>query len=193
MLIVGLTGSIGMGKTTTAGMFLDAGVPVHDSDKAVHELYESAAVGPIAAVFPETVENGRINRVALGKRVLGDAQALRRLEGIVHPLVSTSRQSFLDRLRGTGCPICILDIPLLFETGANLDVDVTLVVTATAAVQKQRVMARPGMTEERFNAIVSRQMPDSDKRRNAHFVIDTSWGLNAARRQVSCLLRALSR
>jgi dephospho-CoA kinase len=182
-----------MGKTTTAGMFLDAGVPVHDSDKAVHELYESAAVAPIAAVFPEAVEQGKINRTALGKRVLGDALALRRLEEIVHPLVSGSRRSFLDRLRSSGCPICVVDIPLLFETGANLDVDVALVVTAAASVQKHRVMARPGMTEDRFNAIVSRQMPDSDKRRKAHFVIDTSWGLNAARSQVACLLRALSR
>lgn len=182
-----------MGKTTTAGMFREAGYPVHDSDGVVHELYASSAVRSIEAAFPGVVEHGLINRAVLGQRVLGDVRALKRLEEIVHPLVSQHRDAFLRRARENGYFLCVVDIPLLFETGANRGVDLNLVVTATSAVQKTRVMARPGMTVDKFHTILSRQMPDSEKRRKAHWIIDTSFGLSSARRQVSGLLRALSR
>jgi len=193
VLIIGLTGSIGMGKSTTAGMFREMGVPVHDSDSAVHELYASTAVAPIATLFPDVVEDGVVNRDALGKRVLGSASALKKLEQIVHPLVSGHRQKFLTNAQAAGRPVCLLDIPLLFETGAQQSVDVVLVVSATAPVQKARVLARPGMTVEKFHAILSVQTPDMEKRRKAHWVIDTAFGIDSARRQVAGMLRTLSR
>ena len=193
MLIVGLTGSIGMGKTTTAGMFRTEGVPVHDSDAAVHELYESSAVASISEIFPEVIENGSVSRSALATRVLGDPDALKQLENIVHPLISEHRRTFLERARRNGHELCILDIPLLFETGADKSVDLKLVVTATAAVQKRRVLARGGMTEEKFHAILARQTPDAEKRIKAHNIIETSFGLDYSRRQVLALLRAVSR
>lgn len=192
-MIVGLTGSIGMGKSTTAEMFREFGIPVHDSDSAVHELYAASAVAPISAAFPGVVEDDVINRAALGQRVFADDRALKRLEEIVHPLVSHHRDVFLSHAREKGYMLCVVDVPLLFETGANLGVDLSLVITASSSVQKERVMARPGMTTARFHAILSRQMPDSEKRRKAHWIIDTSFGLDAARRQVSGLLRAVSR
>jgi dephospho-CoA kinase len=193
LLIVGLTGSIGMGKTTTAGMFRAAGAPVHDSDAAVHQLYASSAAALIGEVFPGVVEDGRVNRAALAEKVLGNAQALKQLENIVHPLVSKDRQAFLEKARRNRHPVCILDIPLLFETRAELSVDLTLVVTASASVQKSRVMARAGMTEEKFHAILARQVPDAEKCMKAHGIIDTTLGLDSAQRQVLALLRALSR
>lgn len=193
MLIIGLTGSIGMGKSTTAEMFRLEGIPVHDFDRAVHELYASSAVAPINAAFPGVVDDAGVNRAALAKVVLSNSQALRRLEEIVHPLVVDHRDGFLERARERGFPICVLDVPLLFETGVDRVVDLVVVVTADAAVQKHRVMARPGMTEDKFEAILSRQMADAEKRRRAHCIIDTSFGLEHARRQVVALLRALSR
>lgn len=192
-MIVGLTGSIGMGKTTTASMFRHAGVPVHDSDNAVHELYAAGAAGLIEEAFPGVSSNGIVDRAALGKRVLGDSAALKQLEQIVHPLVHHHRESFLQRARGHGFSLCVVDIPLLFESGADHSVDIILVVTASSAVQKQRVMGRPGMTEEKFQAILSRQIPDSQKRRKAHWIIDTSFGLTHAFRQTSAFLRSASR
>lgn len=193
MLVVGLTGSIGMGKTTTAEMFRRAGAPVHDSDAAVHELYATSAVAPIATEFPGAIVNNVVDRQILAKAVLSDPAALRRLEGIVHPLVSMHRETFLQNARNAGCQFAIADIPLLFETGADRLVDIIVVVTASSSVQKERVMARPGMTNEKFHAILSRQTPDSEKRRKAHWLIDTSFGYEAAQRQVAGLMRALSR
>ena len=193
LLTVGLTGSIGMGKTTTAGMFREQGVPVHDSDAAVHELYASAAVADISAAFPGVVRNGAVDRNLLAAKVLGDRVAIQLLQDIVHPLVSTHRNAFLQSVRGKGFTICVVDIPLLFETGADECVDIIVVVTASADVQKQRVMARPGMTENKFEAIIVNQTPDLDKRCRAHWIIDTTDGLSSARRQVANVLRALHR
>ena len=193
MLIVGLTGSIGMGKSTTSEMFRLEGIPVHDSDKAVHELYASTAIEPIRKAFPGIVDAGGVNRAALAKVVLSDPEALKRLEAIVHPLVARRREAFIEKARQRGTPICVLDVPLLFEIGMDRLVDIVVVVTADQAVQKQRVLARPGMTAEKFGAILSRQMPDSEKRRRSHCIIDTSFGIQAARRQVVSLLQALAR
>ena len=193
MLIVGLTGSIGMGKTTTCEMFRQAGVAVHDSDLAVHELYASSAVDPISQAFPGVVREGVVDRNALAAKVLGNESALHLLQNIVHPLVQAHREAFIAQVRRRGKPLCVVDIPLLFETKADRATDVTIVVTAPAHVQKLRVMSRPGMTETKFHAILSKQMPDAQKRLRAHWIIDTSLGLQPANRQVSGVLRALIR
>ncbi len=193
MLIVGLTGSIGMGKTTTSEMFRRAGVAVHDSDLTVHELYASTAVQPISEAFPGVVEQGVVNRNALASRVLDNETALHRLQAIVHPLVKAHRDAFIKQSRSRGAALCVVDIPLLFETKADRATDVAIVVTAPSDVQKQRVMARPGMTEAKFQAILSKQMPDAQKRLRAHWIIDTSMGLESANRQVLGILRALIR
>ncbi|TBW35796.1 dephospho-CoA kinase [Siculibacillus lacustris] len=190
MIVLGLTGSIGMGKTTTAGFLRAEGVPVHDADAAVHALYRGAAVAPIEAAFPGTTRTGVVDRAALAARVLGDAAAVARLEGIVHPLVRTAEDAFRAAARRAGCRIVALDVPLLLEIGGAARVDVVLTVTARPEIQRARVLARPGMTEERFAQILARQMPDAEKRRRAHGVIDTSDGLEAARRQVAGWLRA---
>ncbi|MDB5641804.1 MAG: dephospho-CoA kinase [Hyphomicrobiales bacterium] len=192
MLIVGLTGSIGMGKSTTAQIFRDLGAPVHDSDAAVHEIYRTTAREPVRALFPGAVDGDGVNRAKLASIVLADTSALKRLEGMVHPLVAEHRRQFIQACAKTGASLVVCDIPLLFETGADSHVDLTIVVTASAAVQKARVMARPGMTAERFSAIMDKQMPDAEKRRRGHVVIDTGRGIPAARRQVEDLLRALS-
>lgn len=193
MIVLGLTGSIGMGKSTTAGMFEEAGIPVHDSDAAVHRLFEGAAVEPVEAAFPGVAVEGHIDRERLGKAVLGDPEALRRLEAIVHPLVRAEADAFLARHRAAGAPLVVLDIPLLFETGGESRVDRILVVTAPADVQRARVLARPGMNEAKFDAILARQTPDEEKRRRADFVIDTSRGLEAAREDVERVIAALTR
>jgi dephospho-CoA kinase len=190
MVILGLTGSIGMGKTTTAAMFREAGVPVHDSDATVHRLYSGAAAPLIEAAFPGVTDSGTVNRILLGKRVLGDTQAMKRLEAIVHPLVRTEEQAFLKTAAASRAALAVIDIPLLFETKAENRVDVIAVVTAPAEVQRQRVLSRPGMTEERLQQILARQMPDAEKRRRAHFVVDTSLGLASAQAQVRGILRA---
>lgn len=192
MIVLGLTGSIGMGKSTTAAMFRDAGVPVHDSDAVVHALYRGAAVGPVEAAFPGVTREGAIDRALLSQRVLGDGAAMARLEAIVHPLVAQAREAFLDEARRAGARVAVLDVPLLFETGGDALVDAVVVVTADASVQKARVLARPGMTEERFAAILARQTPDSEKRRRADHLIDTGHGLEAARRRVAEVLRAVA-
>lgn len=192
MLILGLTGSIGMGKSTTANFFRAEGVPVHDADAAVHALYRGAAVPLIAEAFPGTVTDGVVDRALLGARVLGDAAAMARLETIVHPLVGRVRDSFLAQARAAAAPVVVLDIPLLFETGGERAVDLVALVSAAEAVQKARVCARPGMTEEKFAAILAKQMPDSEKRRRAHAIIDTGLGYTAAQRQVRALLRAVA-
>lgn len=192
MIRLGLTGSIGMGKSATAQMFRDAGVPVHDSDAEVHRLYAGAAVPLIEAAFPGVVKDGVVDRTALGARVLNDSDAMKRLESIVHPLVRQATADFLAKAEKAGHPLIVFDVPLLFEVGRHHDCDAVLVVSADPAVQRARVLARPGMTEEKFQAILARQIPDSDKRRRAHFVIDTGHGFEAARRAVAGVIRTLA-
>ncbi|MEM8811824.1 MAG: dephospho-CoA kinase [Pseudomonadota bacterium] len=192
MLVIGLTGSIGMGKSTTASMFAGRGVPVHDADAAVHDLYRGEAVPLIQAAFPGTVRNGSVDRSILAGRVVGDRDAFARLESIVHPLVRKRDERFRDEARSAGRRVCVVDIPMLFETGGDKRVDVCLVVTAKASVQRERVLARPDMTEERFEAILAKQMPDAEKRRRAHFLVDTGSGFQSAERQVDAILRAVA-
>ncbi|PHP68618.1 dephospho-CoA kinase [Zhengella mangrovi] len=192
MRIVGLTGSIGMGKSTTAAMFADAGIPVHDADATVHRLYAGRAAPLVEAAFPGTVVDGAVDRNRLSAAVVGKADAMKRLEAIVHPLVREEEQAFLESARSAGAPFGILDIPLLFETGGDRRVDAIIVVSADAALQRERVLARPGMTEEKFEAILARQVPDAEKRARADFVIDTGHGLDHARAQVADVIAALS-
>ncbi|AMJ62166.1 dephospho-CoA kinase [Bosea sp. PAMC 26642] len=190
--LLGLTGSIGMGKSTTSAMFRACGVPLHDADAAVHGLYRGRAVAPIAAVFPGVVRDGAIDRATLSAAVLGKPEALHALEAIIHPLVREEEQTFLADCRLAGAALAVLDVPLLLETGGETRCDAVLVVTAPAAVQRERVLARPEMTVEKFEAILARQMPDAEKRRRAHFLVDSGGGLMAARRQVGSILSALA-
>ncbi len=192
MIVLGLTGSIGMGKSTTAAMFRELGVPVHDSDAAVHALYAGRAAPLVEAAFPGVVRDGAVDRAALSARVIGHPDEMKRLEAIVHPLVRAEEMIFRTRAATARAPVAVLDIPLLFETGGERRVDAVVVVTAPPDVQRARVLARPGMTEERFAAILARQTPDAEKRRRAHFVVDTSQGLASAKRQVADILRALA-
>ncbi len=178
-----------MGKSTTAGLFREAGVPVHDADATVHALYSGEAAPLIEARFPGTTDQGVVNREKLSKAVLGNPQALKGLETLVHPLVQAKEKTFLAEARRSGAPLVVLDIPLLFETGAEGRVDLVLVVSAPFAVQKARVMARPGMTEDKFAAIVARQVPDAEKRRQSDMIIDTSLGIDAARADVLEFIR----
>ena len=190
--VLGLTGSIGMGKSTTAQLFVQRGVPLHDADAAVHSLHRGRAAAPIEAAFPGTVIDGEVDRVKLSAAVLGKPQALRRLEAIIHPLVREEEEAFLARCRREGADLAIIDVPLLLETGGEARCDAVLVVTAPVEVQRQRVLARPGMTAEKLDAILTRQIPDAEKRRRAHFLVDTSRGLMAAERQVGSILMALA-
>jgi dephospho-CoA kinase len=192
MFVLGLTGSIGMGKSTTARFFAEAGVPVHDADAAVHRLYEGAAVQPIEAAFPGTTENGKVDRDKLGRRVLGDDAALAQLEAIVHPLVRAAETTFLAGAEATGAEVAVLDIPLLLETGSDARVDAVVVVSAPADIQRARAFERPGMTADKLQAILTKQMPDDEKRRRADFVVDTSKGFDSARTQVHAILRAVA-
>ena len=192
MFVLGLTGSIGMGKSTTAAMFRAEGIVVHDSDAVVHALYTGAAAAAIEAAFPGTVRDGVVDRGLLGAKVLDDPAALARLEAIVHPLVAESRAAFLTEAAKRGEQIVVLDIPLLFETGLDRDVDAVVLVTAPETVQKERVSKRPGMTPEHLAVILERQMRDAEKRARAHFIIDTSGDLAATGRQVRGILRALA-
>jgi dephospho-CoA kinase len=193
MLILGLTGSIGMGKSTTSAIFQAEGVPVYDSDAAVHALYAAggAAVGPVEEAFPGVVVKGAIARAKLSAAVVGNSEALTMLEAIVHPLVGAHRIGFFETATAEGHEIVVLDIPLLFETGGEKKVDKVVVVSAPADVQRTRVLARPEMTPEKFEAILARQTPDAEKRARADFVIDTSQGLDHARDQVRDLLTLL--
>jgi dephospho-CoA kinase len=192
MFILGLTGSLGMGKSTTAGFFAEAGVPVHDADAVVHRLYESEAVPAIEAAFPGTTTAGKVDRIKLAARVLDDPAALQRLEAIVHPLVRAAETRFLAEARKRGAPVVVLDIPLLFETASHRRVDAIVVVSAPGEIQRQRVLARPGMTADKLDALLARQMADSEKRGRADFVVDTSRGFDAARMQVQEILRAVA-
>jgi dephospho-CoA kinase len=189
--VLGLTGSIGMGKSATAAIFRALGVPVHDSDATVHELYSGPAAPLIEAAFPGTVKNGTVDRAALSAKVIGDDAAMRRLEAIVHPLVRASRLAFVEAAKARGEKLVVVDIPLLFETGAEAETDAVLLVTAPETVQKQRIAARLGMTPEKLATILEKQMPDSEKRRRADFILDTSLGHDDAERQVRPLIEKL--
>lgn len=193
MIVVGLTGSIGMGKSTTAAMFRAAGIPVYDADAAVHDLYAKggAAVGPVGEAFPGVVRDGAVDRELLRQRVLGQPEALKRLNAVVHPLVGRDRVGFFQAAEAAGADMVVLDIPLLFETGGHANVDAVVVASAPADVQRERVLARPGMTAERLDAILAQQTADAEKRARAHFVVDTSQGLEPARRQVAEIIAAL--
>lgn len=192
MFVLGLTGSVAMGKSTTARFFAEEGVPVHDADAVVHRLYEGEAVALIEAAFPGTTTDGKVDRVRLGSRVMNDLAALRQLEAIVHPLVQDAERHFLAEAEAKGAPVVLLDIPLLFETGANQRVDAVVVATASAEVQRARVLERPGMTEQKLAAMLARQLPDSEKRRRADFIVDTSRGFDDARTQVREILRKVA-
>lgn len=193
MIVLGLTGSIGLGKSTTAQMFRDAGAPVWDADAAVHALYGpgGAALGAMAAAFPGVVRPYGVDRALLGERLHGDPEALRKLEEIVHPLLLGDREAFLGWARQAGHEVAVIDVPLLLETGLDLTVDAVVVVSAPEAVQRERVMARNGMTAERLDTLLARQMPDAEKRARADFVIDTARGMDAAREQVAAVLTAV--
>ena len=193
MFILGLTGSVGMGKSTAAQFFREEGVPVHDADAAVHRLYEGEAVAPIETAFPGTTENGKVDRLKLASRVLGDPAALLRLEEIVHPLVRKEEERFLAEAEKEGAAIAVFDIPLLFETGGETRCNAVVVVTAPPDVQRARVMARPGMTMEKFEAVLAKQMPDAEKRARADFVVDSGQGFDAARQQVREILAQIAK
>ena len=188
-----LTGSLGMGKSRTATFFAEAGVPVHDSDAVVHALYEGQAVAAIERAFPGTTASGRVDRAELAKQVLGDNAALARLEAIVHPLVSAAREKFLADAQARGVPVVVLDVPLLFETGAQHGCDAVVVVSAPPELQRRRALQRPGMTEEKFAAFVAKQMPDTEKRRRADFIVDSSQTFEHARAQVHEILRVVAK
>jgi len=192
MFVIGLTGSIAMGKTTTARLFADEGVPVHDADAAVHKLYAGEAAGLIEVAFPGSTRNGTVDRIQLGKQVTGDPTALRRLEEIVHPLVRNAERKFLRDAEIAGAPIVVLDVPLLFETGGDGRVDATVVVSAPAEMQRERVLER-GVSLERLEALLGRQMPDAEKRRRADFVVDSGQGVEHARAQVRQILAAVAK
>jgi len=193
MFILGLTGSVGMGKSATAKMFGDEGVPVSDADAVVHRLYENEAVAPIEAAFPGTTAGGKVDRVKLGARVIGNAEAMRRLEAIVHPLVAKARDAFLAAAERGGAAVAVLDVPLLYETGGEKLCDAVVVVSAPPELQRERVLTRPGMTETTFAAILAKQMPDAEKRARADFVVDTSRGFDAARAQVRDILAKVAK
>lgn len=191
--VLGLTGSLGMGKTTAARFFAEAGVPVHDSDAVVHALYEGKAVPAIEQAFPGSTTGGKVDRAKLAAVVLNDPAALARLEAIVHPLVSESTDEFLADAKAKGVPVVVLDVPLLFEVGTNRRCDAVVVVSAPPEVQRQRVLERPGMTEEKLTAILANQLPDAEKRRRADFIVDSSKDFDHARAQVRDILSAVAK
>jgi dephospho-CoA kinase len=188
MIILGLTGSIGMGKSTTAKLFAEAGVPVYDADAAVHGLYEGEAAPAIEAAFPGTIVDGKVDRARLSAQVVHDPAAMKRLETIVHPMLGASRQKFLDDAERSGAPVAVVDVPLLYETGGEKRVDAVVVVTTTPEVQRQRILARDNMTGDKLDAILARQLPDAEKRQRADFVVDTSHGLGPVRVRIRDIL-----
>ena len=188
MFVLGLTGSLGMGKSTTAKFFAEEGIPVHDADATVHRLYEGEAVAAIEAAFPGTTVNGRVDRTRLAKCAIDDPVAMRRLEAIVHPMVQAAEERFLAEAEQNHAAVVVLDIPLLFETSGEKRCDAVVVASAPADVQRVRILERPDMTEQKFAAILARQMPDAEKRRRADFVVDTSMGFDQARAQVRDIL-----
>jgi len=188
MIILGLTGSIGMGKSTTAKLFEEAGVPVYDADEAVHKIYEGEAAPAIEAAFPGTTVNGKVDRNKLSAKVVHDPAAMKRLEQIVHPMLGASRQKFLHDAEQSGAPVAVVDVPLLFETGGEKRVDAVVVVTTTPEIQHQRILSRDNMTGEKLDAILARQLPDAEKRKRADFVVDTSGGLDPVRARIRDIL-----
>lgn len=193
MKIIGLTGSIGMGKSTTAAMFRDAGIPVYDADAAVHAAYDvgGVAVGPVGEAFPGTVRDGRVDREALRNAVLGKPEAMAKLNSIVHPLIGASRAKAFAAATAAAADMIILDVPLIYETGGEKNMDAVIVVSAPAEMQRDRVLAREGMSPERLDAILAQQLPDAEKRRRADYVIDTGQGLEVAREQVRAVIAQL--
>jgi dephospho-CoA kinase len=194
MIVLGLTGSIGMGKSTTATLFREAGAPVHDADAAVARLYAEGGDGveAVGRAFPMALVNGAIDRERLSATVLGNPDSLKRLEAIVHPMVKQDRALFLEKARASGAPIAVLEIQLLFEVGAEDEVDAVVVASAPPLLQRERTLLRPGMNAEKFERILARQMPDVEKRLRADFVIDTAHGVHSARDQVRRVLETVS-
>lgn len=188
MRILGLTGSIGMGKSTTAKLFMEAGVPVYDADAAVHKIYEGEAAPAIEAAFPGATVGGKVDRAKLSAKVVHDQAAIKQLEQIVHPMLGASRKKFLDDAEASGAPVVVMDIPLLFETGGEKRVDAVVVVSTDAATQRERILARGTMTSEALNGILARQLPDAEKRKRADFVVDTSHGLDPVRAAIRDIL-----
>jgi dephospho-CoA kinase len=188
MIILGLTGSIGMGKSTTSKLFEEAGVPVYDADASVHRLYEGEAAPAIEAAFPGTTVDGKVDRNRLSAKVVHDPAAMKQLEQIVHPMLGASRQKFFDQAERSGFPVVVVDVPLLFETGGEKRVDAVVVVTTSPEVQRARILARENMSNEKLDAILARQLPDAEKRKRADFVVDTSHGLDPVRLQIRDIL-----
>jgi len=193
MRILGLTGSIGMGKSTTAKLFAEAGVPVYDADATVHKVYEGEAAPAVEAAFPGTTVNGKVDRQKLSARVVHDPAAIRQLEAIVHPMLRSYHQKFLEQAEASGAPVAVMDVPLLFETGGDKRVDAVVVVTTSPELQRERILARGTMTGEALDAILARQMPDSEKRKRADFVVDTSHGLDPVRAQIRDILEQVAK
>ena len=189
MFVLGLTGSLAMGKSATAKMFVEEGVPVHDADAVVHKLYEGEATAAIEEAFPGTTTNGKVDRDKLAQRVLGDVAAIKKLEAIVHPMVHAASAKFLAEAEQRGAAVAVLDVPLLFETGGDKRCDAVVVVSAPAEMQRERAFRRPGMTDDKLAAILAKQMPDEEKRRRADFVVDTSQGFDYARAQVRDIVK----
>lgn len=188
MLLLGLTGSIGMGKSTTAKLFEEAGAPVYDADATVHKIYEGEAVPAVEAAFPGSTANGKVDRQKLSAMVVNNPEAMKRLETIVHPMLRSHQQKFLSDVEKAGAPVAVLDVPLLFETGGEKRVDAVVVVTTTPEVQRERILARENMTPEKLDAILARQLPDAEKRKRADFVVDTSYGLDPVRLRIREIL-----
>jgi dephospho-CoA kinase len=188
MRVLGLTGSIGMGKSTTAKLFAEAGVPVYDADATVHQIYEGEAAAAIEAAFPGTTTDGKVDRAKLSARVVHDSAALKRLEQIVHPMLRAYHQNFLDDAEKSGAPVAVVDVPLLFETGGEKRVDAVVVVTTSPQIQRERILARGTMSHEALDAILARQMPDVEKRKRADFLVDTSHGLDPVRARIRDIL-----
>jgi dephospho-CoA kinase len=188
MLILGLTGSIGMGKSTTAKLFAEAGVPVYDADATVHKVYQGEAAPAIEAEFPGTTVDGKVDRARLSAKVVHDPAAIKRLEEIVHPMLRAYHQKFLHDAERSGAPVAVVDVPLLFETGGDKRVDAVVVVTTSPEIQRERILSRGTMTEEALDALLARQMPDAEERRRADFVVDTSHGLDPVRAQIRDIL-----
>lgn len=188
MLILGLTGSIGMGKSTTAKLFVEAGVPVYDADATVHKIYEGEAAPAIEAAFPGTTVDGKVDRTLLSAKVVHDAEAMKRLERIVHPMLRAYHAQFLHDAETSGAPVAVVDVPLLYETGGETRVDAVVVVTTDVATQRARILARDNMTPDKLDAILARQLPDAEKRKRADFVVDTSHGLLPVREAIKDIL-----
>ncbi len=193
MIILGLTGSIGMGKSTTAKLFAEASVPVYDADATVHRLYEGEAAPAIEAAFPGTTVDGKVDRTRLSARVVHDPAAMKQLEQIVHPMLGASRQRFLAEAERSGASVAVVDVPLLFETGGEKRVDAVVVVTTSPEIQREQILARDNMTSEKLDAILARQLPDAEKRKRADFVVDTSHGLDPVRAQIRDILAEAAR